>query len=294
MADESTESTQAVKAPKAAKATKAPKQAVPTPEVAAQEATAAQQEPAQVKPQGASGTASARPARKSRQSGPRSQAFLTHNTTLNSFHAQQVYDRSFKIGDEALYTLSVVLRVLATEDKCTEVEEIVNKKLEEVRKLVVDEATRLEKLAETYGISGSGMTYSQPMAVSAKLTSPRASSWINLIRDYDKLVEAFDVLWMSHVISDSDHSKGIFNVKRRLMRCANDMRTLAIRSIAAAQKGGDQNVPSDPRAGTALDADANKPAAEPVADAAQAKTEEVAAEDLAGSQVEELAEAVAA
>ncbi len=164
-------------------------------------------------------------------------------------------DGSFTVGDEALYTLSVILRVLAPESECTKVDELVNQQLSATQKVIADEAARLEKLAESFGVSGTGMSYSAPLSVSAKLTSPRAASWINLIRDYDQLVEKFDILWLSHVISDSEHSKGIFNVKRVLMRCANDLRSLAIRSMAAAQRNGEHNVP-DPRAGTALSKEA--------------------------------------
>lgn len=248
MADEST---QVAKPPKAPKATsKALKSDAPT---TTQPAAVASSNEASAAP--ANGANGPRPARKGRQGGPRSQAFLTYTATLNSFHAQTVFSRSFTVGDEALYTLSVILRVLAPESECTKVDELVNQQLSATQKVISDEAARLEKLAESFGVSGTGMSYSAPLSVSAKLTSPRAASWINLIRDYDQLVEKFDILWLSHVISDSEHSKGIFNIKRVLMRCANDLRSLAIRSMAAAQRNGEHNVP-DPRAGTALSKEA--------------------------------------
>ncbi|KLR59012.1 AcaB family transcriptional regulator [Diaphorobacter sp. J5-51] len=219
--------------------------------------------------------------RRARDTTPKSMPFLEQTATLKSFHAQQVYRRTYTIGEEALFTLSVILRALASEEECIKVDEVVNQKIAELQKAIFDEQARLEKLADTYGIQASGIPYSAPLDVTVKVTSPRAVAWMSIIRDLDRLVELFDVLWLSHVIKDGEHAKGIFTTKRKVWRMANELRTLAIRSIASAQRRDIDNV-TDPRSGTALDADQGKQA--PVAqdiDAAVADATEHAEEEAA-------------
>lgn len=229
------------------------------------------------------------PKRKPRDSSPRSMPYLEQVFTLKSFHAQQTFRRAYPIASEALITLSVVLHALTEESECVKVEEVVNEKIEAVKKAIHDEHVRLDKLAETYGIQTSGIPYSAPQDVTAQVTSPRAVSMMSLIRDLDRLVELYDVLWLSHVIKDGEHSKGIFNTKRRIWRLANELRTLAIRSMASAQRRGIDDV-TDPRSETKLDPDAAKNNASK-APAAQA-THDVAPAQPAAAELE--AEAVAA
>ena len=207
--------------------------------------------------------------RKQREPSSKSMPFLENTATLKSFHAQQVYRRAFEIGNEALFTLSVILRAIADESECVKVDEIVTAKIIELQTAISEERSRLEKLADNYGIQATGLSYSSPQTIAVKVTSPRAVTWLTVIRDLDRLVELFDVLWLSHVIKDGEHSKGIFNSKRKVWRFANDLRTLAIRSMRAAQQSGNDDV-QDPRVGTALDSGSPiEPVASPVvADAA--------------------------
>ena len=191
--------------------------------------------------------------RKQREPSSKSMPFLENTAILKSFHAQQVYRRAFEIGNEALFTLSVILRAITDESECVKVDEIVTAKIIELQTSISEERIRLEKLADSYGIQATGLTYSAPQTIAVKVTSPRAVTWLTVIRDLDRLVELFDVLWLSHVIKDGEHSKGIFNSKRKVWRFANDLRTLAIRSMRAAQQRGSEDV-QDPRAGTALEA----------------------------------------
>ena len=227
--------------------------------------------------------------RKPRDNSPKSMPFLQHSVTLNSFHAQQVFKRAFGIGEEALFTLSVILRAIADESECVKVDQQVNEKNDDLRKSMLEEQARLEALADTYGIQATGLTYSAPQEVSVKVTSPRAVAWMGLIRDLDRMIELFDVLWLSHVIKDGEHSKGIFNAKRKMWRFANEVRTLAIRSMGSAQRRGADDV-ADPRSGTTLDPDAGKaPAVATPAEAPEAETVATTAAEEVAVQTEELA-----
>lgn len=188
-----------------------------------------------------------------RDAGPKSMPFMEQTAVLKSFHAQQVWKRSFDIGDEALFSLSVILRAIAPEADCVEADKIVTEKLDAASKALQDEQLRLEKLADSFAVSTASLQYSAPITISAKVKSPRAIKLLGLVREFDHVVELFDILWLSHAITDGDHSKGVFGLKRKLWRLTNDLRTLAIRSIAAAQRKGMHNV-DDPRSGTLVEA----------------------------------------
>lgn len=78
------------------------------------------------------------------------------------------------------------------------VDERLNKMFEDMR----GEAARLEKLAEANGIEFTGIGYSQPKEVEARITSPRAVRYVGLIREFDGLVAKLDTLCLSGVIPD--------------------------------------------------------------------------------------------
>jgi len=183
-----------------------------------------------------------------------SRPFFTQRVRLNSLHAQQVFDRGFDVGANAIFSLSIILRVIGTDKQAHEIEEIVdgriNKQLEDLRA----ESARLEKLAEVNGIEFSGINYSHPKEVEARITSPRAVRYIGLIREFDALAAKFDTLWLSGFIPDSNYSISIHEWKRRLIKLANSIRSIAGQAMVAARKK-QQAGASDAQSGDAADLD---------------------------------------
>ncbi|MDP1573160.1 MAG: hypothetical protein Q8M09_14945 [Pseudomonadota bacterium] len=165
-----------------------------------------------------------------------SRPYFTQKVRLNSLHAQQVFDRGFDIGANAIFSLSIILRVIGTDEQAQGIEGIVdgriNKQLEDLRA----ETTRLETLAEANGIEFSGINYSNPKDVEARITSPRAVRYIGLIREFDALAAKFDTLWLSGVIPDGTYSRNIYEWKRRLIKLANGIRSIAGQAMVAARK----------------------------------------------------------
>jgi hypothetical protein len=121
-----------------------------------------------------------------------SRPYFTQKVKLNSLHAHQVFDRGFELCANAIFSLSIVLRVFATDAQAREVETIVDNRLNKVFEDIRTEGIRLEKLAESNGIEFSGVTYSKPKELEAQITSPRAVRYIGLIREFDSLVAKFD------------------------------------------------------------------------------------------------------
>ena len=165
-----------------------------------------------------------------------SRPYFTQKVKLNSLHAHQVFDRGFELCANAIFSLSIVLRVFASDAQAREVEAIVDSRLNKVFDDLHTEVIRLEKLAESNGIEFSGVTYSNPKELEAKITSPRAVRYIGLIREFDSLVAKFDILWLSGSIPDSIYSISLYEWKRRLLRVSGGMRSLAGRAITAARR----------------------------------------------------------
>lgn len=181
--------------------------------------------------------------------------YVTMAVVLKSFNAQKTMDRGFEITSEALFTLSVLIRAITSESEAIEVEEIVNSTMSELAADLQSELARLNALGEANGVTIEGLNYSLPKTFSVKVTSPRASHLIKLIRDMDKINEAVDALWLAQVVKDAERSKTIYNVQKKILRLSGVFRNLANRAMASSQRKGDLHV-QDPRVGTQLDPDA--------------------------------------
>ena len=162
--------------------------------------------------------------------------YFIQRVRLQSFHAQQVFERGFETCANAIFSLSVVLRIIGTEEQAREVEGIIDERLNKAFEDIRAEIARLEKIAENNGIEFAGIEYSSPKDIEAKITSPRAVRYVGLVREFDTLVSKLDTLWLSGVIPDSNYSASIYEWKRRLLRLAGAIRNIANRAMLAARK----------------------------------------------------------
>lgn len=224
-------------------------------------------------------------ARRQRTRKQYSMPFVTNTLTLKSLHAQQAFDRGFQICQEAIYTLSVILRVIAPEEQAIQVEEAVDRELASVAKDIKTELDRLATYAETNGVEFAGVQYSLPREVTPQITSPRSVQYLNLLRSLDTLVERIDTLWLAGIVKDKERSQVIFNWKRRILRLSGTIRNLVFRAMASAQRKDLDNV-QDPSAGTLLDPS--------VATAAGADASSMVTEDSANDGAQQQAVALAA
>ncbi len=172
----------------------------------------------------------------STQGRAKSHPYFTQKVKLHSFHAQQVFDRGFELCANAVFSLSVVLRIIGTDEQAREVEGIVDERLNKMFEDMRGEVSRLEKMAEANGIEFKGIDYSHPKELEAKITSPRAVRYVGLIREFDGLVAKLDTLWLSGMIPDGNYSRSIYEWKRRLLRLAGTIRSIASRAMIAARR----------------------------------------------------------
>ncbi|MEW6695543.1 MULTISPECIES: AcaB family transcriptional regulator [Tepidimonas] len=162
--------------------------------------------------------------------------YFIQKVRLQSFHAQQVFERGFETCANAIFSLSVVLRIVGTEEQAREVEGIIDERMNKAFEDIRAEIARLEKVAENNGIEFAGIEYSNPKDIEAKITSPRAVRYVGIVREFDALVSKLDALWLSGVIPDSTYSASIYEWKRRLLRLAGSVRSIANRAMIAARK----------------------------------------------------------
>jgi len=166
----------------------------------------------------------------------KSHPYFTQKVRLHSFHAQQVFDRGFELCATSIFSLSVVLRIIGTDEQARDVEGVVDDRLNKMFEDIRGEVARLDKLAETHGIEFAGIDYSHPKEIEAKITSPRAVRYIGLIREFDALVAKLDTLWLSSVIPDGIYSRSIYDWKRRILRLAGTIRSISGRAMTAARR----------------------------------------------------------
>jgi len=176
------------------------------------------------------------PPRNTPDNHKRSLPYFIQKVRLRSSHAQQLFERGFERCADAIFSLSVVLRFIGTEEQAREAEGIIDERINKTFEDIRAEIARLEKLAEANGIEFAGIDYSNPKDVEAKITSPRAVRFVALIREFDSLVARMDTLWLSGVIPDSNYSLGIYEWKRRLLRLSLAIRTVSAQAMASARR----------------------------------------------------------
>jgi len=165
-----------------------------------------------------------------------SRPYFTQRVKLNSLHAQQVFNRGYDLCANAIFSLSIVLRVIGSDEQAHEIEGVVDERINKQFEDLHAESARLDKVAEANGIEFSGIDYSSPKDVEARITSPRAVRYIGLIREFDALVAKFDTLWLSGVIPDGNYSRSVYEWKRRLLRLAGSIRAIASQAMIVARK----------------------------------------------------------
>jgi hypothetical protein len=175
-----------------------------------------------------------------------SRPFITQKAQLNSLHAQQIFERGYDMCANGLFSLTVVLRFIGTEEQAQAVEamvdDLLNKTLEEIRQ----EIKRMQDMSEANGCEMM-IGYTNARTVEIQITSPRSIRFLAIIREFDQLIAAMDTLWLACLIDDTRYAIEAYQWKRRILRVAGQIRTLATRAILAARKKESAEIASEER-----------------------------------------------
>jgi len=165
-----------------------------------------------------------------------SRPFYMQKVKLQSQHAQQVMDRGFKLCSEGIYSLTVKLPKIATDEQIREITGMIDDRFTKLFSDIRDESARLGNVIESNGIDISGIRYSNAFEFDVEITSPHAVNFIGLIRELDVLVEKVDILWLANSFDGQARDNKTYEWKRRLLRFSGEMRSLAARAYSAARK----------------------------------------------------------
>ena len=164
-----------------------------------------------------------------------SRPFLTQKALLNSLHAQQIFERGYEMCANALFSLSVVLRFIGTEEQAQEVDAMVDNLINQALEGIQKESARLKEIAESNGIETT-IGYTSAKTVDVQITSPRSIKFLAIIREFDGMMANMDALWLSCVITDTQYARGVYEWKRRILRLAGQVRQIATRAVLAARR----------------------------------------------------------
>ncbi len=164
-----------------------------------------------------------------------SRPFLTQKALLNSLHAQQIFERGYEMCANALFSLSVVLRFIGTEEQAQEVDAMVDALIDQALDGIQKESARLKEIAESNGIETT-IGYTSAKTVNVQITSPRSIKYLAIIREFDGMMANMDALWLSCVITDTQYARGVYEWKRRILRLAGQVRQIATRAVLAARR----------------------------------------------------------
>ena len=164
-----------------------------------------------------------------------SRPFLTQKALLNSLHAQQIFERGYEMCANALFSLSVVLRFIGTEEQAQEVDAMVDTLINQALEGIQKESLRLKEIAESNGIETT-IGYTSAKTVDVQITSPRSIKFLAIIREFDGMTSNMDALWLSCVITDTQYARGVYEWKRRILRLAGQIRQIATRAVLAARR----------------------------------------------------------
>lgn len=196
-----------------------------------------------------------------------SRPFLTQMALLNSLHAQQIFERGYEMCANALFSLSVVLRFIGTEEQAQEVDAMVDALIDQALDGIQKESARLKEIAESNGIETT-IGYTSAKTVDVQITSPRSIKYLAIIREFDGMMANMDALWLSCVITDTQYARGVYEWKRRILRLAGQIRQIATRAVLAARRKETSEIVAEASEPQIAEAD------EPVVETAKGKLSE--------------------
>ncbi len=157
------------------------------------------------------------------------------NVRIDNTHAQEIFERDFDITSKAVYYISVIMRVIDTEQNADIAEDKINKLLkgcvEDLKNRQVVARTRLD--AEGYK-EPEGYKYSDPLQTTVIIDSPRLQAYLGIIQELDNYIKLLDIAWFYGQITDKDRAKEIFKAKRVVVSVSTKIRELWNRVYRAA------------------------------------------------------------
>jgi hypothetical protein len=169
---------------------------------------------------------------------PYSRAIINRTIEINSLQAQRVMHRSFEKLKQSLFSLSVILRIISEDESEIEtIDAYIDEHFVSVEKDLATEQARLKQVLDDNGIEDLAC-YSKPETYKIELDSPRASTFLRLVIQLDKLMLLIDTAWLCGEFDDKQKKNATFQWQQRLIKLAGRIIVLEKRARSAATKKG--------------------------------------------------------
>ena len=172
---------------------------------------------------------------------PYSRAAFQITINLRSETAQRVIEREFERVAVVLYHLSVVRRIISTEQEADVMETEVRALICSVRDAIEKEIARLSKLRADHGIQ-SEPQYTHPSEYQLQITSPLANDYLVIIQSMDEVIMHVDSLWLAGVFTNAQRANAVFLWQRTILRMGR--RIIGRNHRDSASKGDSDNIES--------------------------------------------------
>ena len=172
-----------------------------------------------------------------------SKPVLEQTFTIHSQNAQYVLQRghSFLIVVRALYSISVVLRIIAEEVEMDQIEELVEGKIAAVAERLSEEQARLKTLADAEG-GVAVPRYTSPREVRLQVSSPALAQYVRLILTLDQTLMLLDGLWFAGVLGNKPRKNLTYELRRLVYGLGRELIDLERRARESVVRAGKHEV----------------------------------------------------
>jgi len=163
--------------------------------------------------------------------------YLPYPLSIKSLPARRVFGREMFRSLGALFTIDVVLAVVADQKMSTTLMDVVRGKIDKLKAEMSADMAQVDELMTSCGIVEE-VRYSDPFEAEVRVYSPEARVVLNLLSEMDKLIRKVDVLWLSGEMDSSNRSNINFQWQNKLIKLGRSIVNDARRAMKAAHSKG--------------------------------------------------------
>src|SRR5699024_5993134 len=134
----------------------------------------------------------------------------------------RVMARAFRRVSRSLFSIDVILRIIAEQEEIDKVEGVIFGLISKVSEDLDKAESKLTKLVEDNGIDEMA-TYTNPAEHTLEISSPHVAEFAHLIRKLDHLVGLADALWLNRLLTSQQRIDDNYRWQQRLIGLASNI-----------------------------------------------------------------------
>jgi hypothetical protein len=172
------------------------------------------------------------------QKAPLSRPMIVEQLRLCTLQAHRVTDRVLVKAVRALFNVSVLAPIYATEDAAASLEATILERIASTRKFLERETIKIKVTKERHGVEIKPLAYNNPRDVTVEITSPLALQYVGLLRQLDEIAQQLDALWMAGVVPNKERNKTTYSLQGTMIKLGQHFIMLERRARQAADQKG--------------------------------------------------------